>query len=48
MPARRIRPSSFYGISNVDEFLSGFGELEQEYYRLLGEKAVIQELGKVQ
>jgi len=31
----------------VETFFAGFGELEQEYYRLLGEKEVIQELGTV-
>jgi hypothetical protein len=32
----------------TDTLFSGFGELEQEYYRLLGEKEVIQDLGTVQ
>jgi hypothetical protein len=30
-----------------DTLFAGFGELEREYYRLLGEKEVIQELGTV-
>lgn len=31
----------------TDTLFAGFGELEREYYRLLGEKEVIQELGTV-